>query len=328
MNPTYEQALNGTLCQPSDAYSADFTITIYNNLAVPICMFGVSETGGLYPCSDPIAPGMILTIAPRTLLVLGYYVFKAASTGAFAAVIQLRPDGEVDFNEYYIAPDLLVLPNDIGPYNTPTATIPVPLNSPRVLVGSGSSLTPTGNRVLVTHEQYWQRLGDSYVVLPGSDRTVSTTVVTGSQTTTSEQEVFAAGLGLSASSNWGVISASVSASLNYQSTSFQQVTVTQQTTQFESQRLTNDTATPQMYLRWQLTDIVAVFDAAGVPQGAVQSGQAPILIDGPYDPKALPPPPVPSPGRASLPSSRWPRPPMARPRRRAAAAVRSGPRAP
>ena len=108
------------------------------------------------------------------------------------------------------------------------------------------------------------------------------------QKTTSEQTTVAASLGISASAGWGPISASVSTSLSQTSSTFQQVTLTEERTSFVSDTLENKTDKPRMLLIWQLTDIVTVFEGNGVPLSSIVSRNAPNVIGGPYDPNSLP----------------------------------------
>lgn len=300
MNPLYQQAINGTLASPADA--GTFTASVSNGLCVPLSLFWIGTNGRQYPISngstDVIAPGAYFTLN----FTEGYYVLKVAATGAFAAVIYISSDSSPNAeDDWVITPDLLSLPNDIGAFATPNSTIAVPPDSARVLVACGT--LPNGGAI--TRDQYWKRLGDSYVVAAGTERTVSTTVTSGTQTTTSEQTTLSTSLGFSGAVTWGVISTSISANLSYESTSFQQVAVAQQVTQYESMVLKNTGTTDQMFLRWQLTDVITLFDGNNQPTASLSSGEAPIFVDGPYDPKDLPAPPSLDTTLYAMPQSLW-----------------------
>src|SRR5262249_22565898 len=74
------------------------------------------------------------------------------------------------------------------------------------------------------------------------------------------------------------------------STSFQQVTVSTQNSRYESLTLANTSSNSQLFLKWQLTDVVTVFDQqnADQPLASIISAESPIMTAGPYDPNSLP----------------------------------------
>ncbi|MFI7135992.1 hypothetical protein ACIBQ1_60835 [Nonomuraea sp. NPDC050153] len=172
---------------------------------------------------------------------------------------------------------MLTRPNCIGPYPKPTKTTLIPPDSPRILVACGT----TDKNKVVVREQFWKRAAESHTLTPKQTHTIGFSVTSGLEETTSSQQSIAAQLGLSASAGWGPISASVSASLSMNSTTFQQVTITQQDTRYETIVLTNTTDRVQTLLKWQLTDVITILDNK-VPTASIVLAQAPTLIAGPY----------------------------------------------
>jgi hypothetical protein len=221
-------------------------------------------------------------------------LFSTILSGGFVCLIQM-----VDrVTEYEITPELLTRPNNIGPYPQPTQSMIIPVDSLGVLVGSGSA--PNGN--MITREQYWKRAADSYALALNQKMEVTYSVTSGTDRTSSSDATIAASIDVEASAEAegryvagpGVISARVSttlsASLNTSSTWHQQVMTSVETTRTESMELTNTTDEPQMYLKWQLVDVITVFDAQAQDHGAMaslMSLQTPVLIAGPYNPDDL-----------------------------------------
>ena len=206
------------------------------------------------------------------------FVIFTSFSGAFVGIVQA--------NEKIIITDALIRsPNNIGSYPLPTKSVPIPNNSPRILVGYGK--TSLGN--LITREQFWQRAGDSYVLAPGQTKTVSYTVTTGMQQTSSEQSTVAGSLGMNVAAGWGAISASLSASFNQQSTTFQQISTQTESTYFESLEMKNDSNETRMFLKWVLNDIITIFDQTNpsIPIASVVNIENPVLIGGPYNPDNL-----------------------------------------
>jgi hypothetical protein len=81
-----------------------------------------------------------------------------------------------------------------------------------------------------------------------------------------------------------------------------------ETTSYVSETLTGMTAnssdgsgpTTQMYLYWQLMDIINIVDpSSNLVLGSIVSGAKPVVISGPFDPNALPPLPTPAPQATS-----------------------------
>jgi hypothetical protein len=272
MDPIYQSAINGTLKSPASGQKMT-NINFTNSLAVPIYIHIVNTEGVLKP-SDLLAPQERIVLPE--CFANWYIVFTVAASGAFVCVIQLVA---TQLN-YVVAPDLLVQPNDIGTFPRPSGTIIIPPDSPRILVGCGKAAN--GNPL--TREQYWKRNSDSYALAPNERRTVGYTSTSGMQTTTSSEQEIATSLGMNASVGWGPISASVSASLSTSARSLQQVAVTTETTRYETIELANPSESPQMFLKWQLTDVLTVFnkELMSQPLAAIVQVAQPVLIAGPY----------------------------------------------
>jgi hypothetical protein len=202
------------------------------------------------------------------------YLVTSAFSGGLVGVVQIVENEKF----YHIGPPMLTRPNNIGHFPKPTDKAPIPVDSPRVVVACGTA----ADGKVVAREQFWKRSAESYSLAPKQSHTIGFSVTSGMEETTSQQQTIAASLGLSASAGWGPISASVSASLSRTSTTFQQVTVTQRETRFETIQLTNDTDKTQTLLRWQLTDVITVLDKGVDPVASIVLAQAPALIGGPY----------------------------------------------
>jgi hypothetical protein len=231
-----------------------------------------------------------------------YFEATVPGTGGLISVFQFSAPGNLinlNPNLGYLGSHVATLssPNDIGPIPVPTSSVPagtihpqpstpvpnstmiVPPDSPRVLVGCGT--TPNGN--YITREQYWERQSDSVCLAGNESRTVSFTVTEGKQETSSQEETVSKSLSAGVSGGWGPVSASISASLSKNSTSFQQVTVTEQLTTYVSHTMHNPHEQPVMYLRWQLIDVVTIFDKTSLdPVASIVMAENPIVVAGPY----------------------------------------------
>jgi|GEM_PF-2597226 len=290
MNRDYQAALDGTL--KSDPNGAPVgTVTISNWLDVPVAVFWIDDQG-LHSEEGPILGPQGGKFQWANVQAKNYFLITFPYTGGFVSVVSVV-EGVL---EYVIDYDSLVDPGAIGPFPVPNRQVIIPPDSPRVVVAcgtvAGSETTPGYHAVV--REQYWRRMADSYALAPAETRVVSTTSTSGKQETSSSLESIASTVGVSASAGWGPVSASLSASLSYNSTTFQQVTITEETTSYASDTVTNPSNTnPVMFLKWQLCDVITLFEtdkqSEGIPIACVISGQSPVLIAGPYDPNNLPP---------------------------------------
>jgi hypothetical protein len=256
---------------------------IINNLEIPIALYWLDALGNQLGPAAPTARGVsgnYFEVPAKGQMHLsaafpGWYVCNSASTGAFVWQFKLeRPDN------YTISRENLRKPNDIGRFPVPTPSTMIPVDSPRVLVACGTA----SNGNYITREQYWRRTSDSYALAPGQKHTVGFSTTSGMEQTSSTQNEVSQQLGLSASAGWGPVSASVSASLSMNSTTFQQVTVTTETTRYETIELENKTTKVQVILKWQLIDIITIFDkTTHKPTASIIIAQSPVLLGGPYD---------------------------------------------
>ncbi|WP_426361859.1 hypothetical protein [Streptomyces sp. E-08] len=286
MNDTYQRAINGTLTS-KDSQTGE-PATFSNQTCIPLNIFLASTQGELYDASGPIdvwmdeSPWLLPPGYSFTRQDPGeewYWVFMNAYTGAFAAACQTPESGSVTITSF----DLLD-PNDIGAIPHPHRDVLIPPDSPLIMVGCGT----LGNGNAVVREQFWQRLPDSYSIGPGESKTVSNTVTSGMRQTTSALQTIEGSVNTSVGAGWGPVSASVSASLSQAATSFQQFTATTQTTSYVSDHYDNTAGEhSRMYLYWQLTDSVAVYDSSGNVLSSLITGTQPVVIGGPYPPESL-----------------------------------------
>ncbi|MFJ3833162.1 hypothetical protein ACIPWI_35180 [Streptomyces sp. NPDC090046] len=287
MNPMYQQAINGTLASQDSPTGNPVTFT--NRTCVPLSLYLLSTGGEHYSARgtpDQYSPEDTMALAANG----GSYtredpgtkwcwVFTNLYTGAFAAACETPESGSVTITSF----DLLD-PNDIGLPPKPDDYVIIPSDSPPIMVGCGELENGNG----VVREQYWRRLPDSYSIGPLESKTVSNTVTSGMQQTTSALETVEGSVMGSTSAGWGPVSASVSASLSAAATSFQQFTTTRQTTSYVSDHYENDSDTEsQMYLYWQLTDSVTVYDSTGAALSSIITGTQPVVIGGPKELPAL-----------------------------------------
>lgn len=293
MNPLCYELLDGTLTWNGNPENYNTVVTNYLPVAVELAY--VPNPGAPFPnCSGRkvLAPGggtYTLTNPTGTDYPPGYYEATVVATGALVDVF----DASTATPSVTLDATVLSAPNDIGPIPVPTARIVeppskapsgtssmvVPPDSPRVLVGCGTA--PNGN--LVLREQYWARQNDSLCLAGNETRTVSYTVTSGMQQTSSDTTTLSASLSSSISGGWGPVSASLSASLSKSSTSFQQVTVSEQTTSYVANEIHNPHDEPIAFLRWQLVDVITVFDmATSQPIASLMQGANPTIVMGPY----------------------------------------------
>lgn len=284
MYELYQKALNGTLASPSPQVESPIQVTNKLPISVNIVWLNYQGQQVFYVT---LAPGKTQTI---NTYVGQYWMATVAATGSLAAVFEVTTKSKNQ--KYPVGIDQLTPPNSLGKYPEPNTETYIPADSPRVLVGCGtlSNGTAAGNAVI--REQFWERLSDSYCLAAGEERVFSTTTTAGKQQTSSTQKDVTASLGLSTSAGWGPVSASISSSLSASSSSFQQVTVSEETTSYISDKLTNTNNYAVMYLRWQLTDVITVFNSSGVALSSLIMAENPVLIAGPYDQGNLPEPAV------------------------------------
>ncbi|MBN8468083.1 hypothetical protein JYJ95_16300 [Corallococcus exiguus] len=269
MNTLYQQALAGTL--GSDPTGGMRSIRFWNNLPVDAQLFYLTEDGSR--CAMGVVPA---GYAVNFWVANGDYIsWSCRHTGSFIGLCAVTSST----SGVYFGPNYMVAPNDIGLPPQPTSEVVIPPDSPRVLVAAG--LLANRNRTI--REQYWRRLPESYTIAPGETQTVSTTSTSNMQQTSSSTDTVSASLGASASAGWGPMSVGVSASLSASSTSFQEVSLSTEYTAYVSDTLTGTASYTQMFLKWQLMDIVSVLSPDGVVLSSIVNGLSPTLLQGPYN---------------------------------------------
>ncbi|MFE4619329.1 hypothetical protein ACFRJ7_24835 [Streptomyces sp. NPDC056747] len=309
MTDAYQEAIKGTLRSPWWD-QPEGTLLITNDTPIPVDvywvgydgdLYGINKRTGLYEAGHPgtrLYPGGKVVLSA---LVEMYWLIKSSYSGAFVAVVQERFSTS---GSYTVTGKDLLDPNGIGEIPFPTRDVVIPPDGARILVGAGR-IPVYGARVI--REQFWKRMPDSYSLAPGESRTVSYTITSGIEDSSSDSETVNDSVGASASVGWGPFSASVSASLSQSSSTTQQVTVSTQTSSSVSTTYDNvKGVAPVMLLFWQLTDVLTVFDANGKPLSSVISGKQPPVVSGPFDVDELRKPPE-TPDVASLTRARTPR---------------------
>lgn len=268
MKELYAKALMGQLYATETTTAV--TIQVHNNLPVRIAVYNATNAGTRQLLGH-VEPG---SNGPVTGTDGDYLVIASAVSGSFISAYALNTSE----SSYTVDNSVLTTPNDIGSIPVPTTDVLVPVNSPLVMVAI-STISPDGSTTnYITREQFWNLQGDSYSLAVGESRTVSYTIVSGRQTTSSTQDTVGASIGVDAHAGWGPISAGISASLNAESTTFQQVTVNEQTTSYMSDTVTNSGDDDVAVLRWQMTDVITIFSPSYQPLASIVSGLNPIIV--------------------------------------------------
>jgi hypothetical protein len=269
----FPRALAGTLWStpPTASDKSVASFHIYNNTEVPIRLIWLDYLGRhnthcrLRPNQNAEVKGAYATM---------YFLVTNALSGAFMAAFKASPGGkDISFTCH-----LLTTAGRIGPFPQPYTNLLIPPNSPLVLIACARL---PGNKI-ITREQGWVRQPDSFSLAPNEKRTVSLTVTRGLQRTSSSSETFSTAIGMSGSAGWGPVSASVSSSLSYTSTSFQQVTISEETSVYESKEFQSSLPEPSMFLVWQLVDVITVYNEAENPIASLSLGESPALISPAY----------------------------------------------
>lgn len=268
MKDLYEKALTGRLYATETDTTASVMMT--NSLPVRIAVYSITNAGTRTSLGHVEAA----STAEFDGTTGDYLVVTSALSGSFICTYQMTsPDGA-----FTVDNSVLTEPNDIGSIPEPTLNQLVPVNSPLVMVGCSTVTSTGGQQNFITREQYWNLQGDSYSLTVGESRTVSYTIVSGRQTTSSTQDTVGASVGVDAHAGWGPISAGISASLNAEASTFQQVSVNEQTTSYMSDTVTNSGDDDVVVLRWQMTDVITVFSPNYQPVSSIVSGLNPIIV--------------------------------------------------
>ena len=280
----YMAALAGTL--QSAPTGPNTPVTVWNNLPLDVRVAYLTQVGGQASMGTiPAGYAAVIEAAAGD-----YFMLSTVATGSMAGVIAISSTTTAVFFD----PSDLLGPNDLGVPPTPDQQYVLPLDTPRALVATGV----VGGQNIAMREQYWMRAPDSFSILPGEKQDISSTTTTALQRTSSSLDTIAASVGASASAGWGPVSASVSASLSRTSTRFQQVTVNTERTTYSADHIEGTGDDASYFLKWQLMDVVTVIaPGTGTVLSSMVTGQAPILIAGPYSITTLPPG-APRPARA------------------------------
>ena len=157
-----------------------------------------------------------------------------------------------------------------------------PPHPARLAVGRRRCRGSLHNGNLIVREQFWRRTGDSYTVAPGETMTVSYTRTVGVESVSSSTTEIATSLGLSVSGGLGPLMVSANASLNMSSSSFQQLTTSEETTMYESLQVVGGDK-KATWFRWQLTDVVSVYSPSSanyLPLATIVVSQDPVVVTG------------------------------------------------
>lgn len=289
----FNEALTGTLWSTNSPTQLDSDLHITNKTEVPIRVTWIDYLGRL-SVHKKCHPDATIKIKSKSAYQGMYFMVTNALSGSLMFAFAPKKGGKLDVT----CKDITV-PGRIGAYPVPNSSIPIPPNSPLVMVACAK----LPNKRFVTREQFWLRQPDSFSLAASEERTVSITVSRGLQRTSSQTDTFATAIGTTTGAGWGPVSASISANLSYSATSFQQVTVSEETTVYEAKTLKNGQPHPVMFLIWQLIDVITVYSADEVPLATISLGEAPTLITEAYNPAVLTAPTIPP-----LPSATWPKP--------------------
>lgn len=265
MNKLYDEAIAGRLVSLAADTSA--SVQVYNQLPVEVFVYSLSSAGTRKYIGS-IEPG---ANAPISGAVNSSFVFASALSGSFISAYTIS-----SATSYTLDSSVLSEPNHVGLIPEATKELPVPVNSPLVMVAC-AKVTVESQENFITREQYWNLQGDSYSLTVGESRTMSFTIVSGRQETSSNENTVGASIGVNAQAGWGPMSAGISASLNASSTSFQQVSINEQRTTYISDTVTNNAEDDIVVLRWQMMDIISVYAPDYTPLSSVVSGLNPII---------------------------------------------------
>lgn len=309
------QLLEGKLVSPFER--TRIGVTFNNQLPIPVRIIFIPYIGfPTIPSGDPNLDGITEdgadipaeTTLSNLILAKGWYfkIINKLTGGLVQVLYEGSPLWRAGTSVVNLSMGSLNRPNDAGPIPLPSvdyndaqifpdtlrqthSTVLLPTDSARVVVGLGKA----SNHNLIVREQYWERHPDSVCLAGGEKRTVSVTTSQGKQQTSSSSDTVSASIDASASAGWGAASASISSSLSATSTTFQQVTITEETTSYVSVELHNRHDEPIMFLRWQLNDVITIFHKEHhKPIASIIQAEAPVVVAGPYWTKAPSRPPI------------------------------------
>lgn len=289
MDPNILAVINGTLTSPDIDTTNLATVTAQSQLFMDISGYTVMSNGFvvhngfLIPASTS---GEVSWSVPDK----SWLVWRETISGALVSVVYIdSAAGKTNADVMY---DALQRVGEVGPPPKANADIMLPASSMRVAVGCGQV-----NGGYLVRYQYWGATDSSYCLPDGDTRNISVTTSHGVQQTSSTEQTVATSISSSASAGWGPVSATLSYSMDTSSTSSNSYEITDESTRSDSVMLTNNGGSTVYYLAWQLMDVVQVYltvNSQSAPSASIVTACSPIIYDGPYNPAALPPSPLPS----------------------------------
>lgn len=275
MNSIYQQALDGTLI--SAPLDGGFEITVKNLTPIALIIQRINHEGTLQSGSNRFDPNNEIRVQANIDV---YFVVRSSVTGSFFSVFMVTEQNR----DVSITTTELSLPFNIAAIPTAKQGMIIPPNSPKVIVGVGT-IPHHGNQII--REQYWKRLHDSYSLYGNEEKTINHSVTTGIQQSSSTMQNISESMGLNVHSGWATFSASMSASLNRNTTRTQEISMHTETTRFVTDVIRNETTNTQVYLKWQLMDVFTIANNDNV-LSRVEVGQSPQIFAEPYNPASLP----------------------------------------
>ena len=227
MQALLAEYLLGHLESKGDAQWA--ALSVQNQLEIPVSLRMVMPTGQLSQSNINAAPGQ------RSLLVVpvNWYLLVTGLDGSILCV--LEPPGIEARPPVVVSTLDMSLPGDIGPIPDPTEAIPVPPDTPSILVGGAQVRKADGTPTCyVVRSQYWKRSGESITIVAGEKLTTGHTSMSGTTESSSDSATVAKSLSMSATASWGPLSTSINASLSSSTTVTHQFEAAGQQTRHET----------------------------------------------------------------------------------------------
>jgi hypothetical protein len=193
-----------------------------------------------------VIPNMDMEIKVMSLAtqgVLGFWTYLATdvNNGTLTVTLDKR---------------LMKQPNAIGEPPVPTASAPVPRDSPKLVVGFGY-LPVAGNYVV--HQQYWRKGSQSYCLAPGEKKTVMYSSRSGMTTRSASVEEISASMAASVSGGYGGITAGLSVALSGTDRVESQQTVSEENSIEIMDVIENrDLKNPMAIFSWELVDLYMI----------------------------------------------------------------------
>lgn len=219
MNSAFAEELRGELRSPTNP-TVPVKCRFFNMFWQPVQIVGVDDQG---------QPKLWATLKRWNEVMIDTFEgvkFRVLCTWSgsliMADTIPAPPKPpHVDHWDFMLHPYYLAKPNHIGPPPRSTASMLIPNNGTRILVGSDYMREEKNNAltsVIVLRVQYWERSSESISLAYGQDKDVFTAQTAGRAWSSSSAETIAEEAGMSVSAGIGPFSASVSGSISQSST--------------------------------------------------------------------------------------------------------------